>query len=261
LRQPNHIILDFNNNIKNNSSQYWALNFLEKNEKSPLFLNDLDLYKKFSLNSQFNSSNKFFTSNYGVNFSNYNRENEIDLTNIFNSKNVSLGKDDYVLKYSKNKAKNNFLLTSLSDEKLYKYNLERTFYLNKTHQLYSNLSTLNNSWYNTININFLRKERLYTKLKYSRSPAYDIVSGGAAAILAGLLGFLASEKFGIELTDSGDFYYLFMYVVFLCFSIRPLLMVADFKKSFFSLFSLNRIFSFYINIILSFLNYIKLFFK
>jgi hypothetical protein len=28
------------------------------------------------------------------------------------------------------------------------------------------------------NINFLRKERLYTKLKYSRCPQYDIVSGG-----------------------------------------------------------------------------------
>ena len=54
-----------------------------------------------------------------------------------------------------------------------------------------------NTLKNTININFLRKERLYTKLKYSRSPAYDIVSGGAAALLAGFLGFLVSEKFGI----------------------------------------------------------------
>jgi len=260
LRQPNHIILDFNNNLKNNSSQYWALNFLEKNEKSPLFLNDLDLYKKFSLNNQFSSSNKFFNNNYGLSFSNSNNLDNSDLRNIFNSSNLNLSRDKYILKYSKNKTKNNFLLTSFSDDKLYRYNLERAFYLHKTYSLLNNSNTLNNSWYNTININFLRKERLYTKLKYSRSPAYDIVSGGAAAILAGLLGFLVSEKFGIELVDSGDFYYLFMYVVFLCFSIRPLLMVADFKKSFFSLFSLNRVLRFYINLTLSFIKFVKSFF-
>jgi hypothetical protein len=74
-----------------------------------------------------------------------------------------------------------------------------------------------NTYMNLININFLRKERLYTKLKYSRSPAYDIVSGGAAALLAGFIGFLISEKFGYELVDSGDFYYAFMYGVFLTF--------------------------------------------
>ena len=34
-------------------------------------------------------------------------------------------------------------------------------------------------------IHFLRKEKLYTKLKYSRCPQYDIVSGGFAALLAG----------------------------------------------------------------------------
>jgi hypothetical protein len=72
----------------------------------------------------------------------------------------------------------------------------------------SNESHYFNSFNNLINVNFLRKERIYTKLKYSRSPAYDIVSGGAAAILAGLIGFLVSEKFGMELVDSGDFYYL-----------------------------------------------------
>jgi hypothetical protein len=54
-------------------------------------------------------------------------------------------------------------------------------------------------------INFLRKEKIYTKLKYSRVPQYDLVSGGAAAIFAGFLGFLITEKFGLELLDSGDF--------------------------------------------------------
>ena len=71
-----------------------------------------------------------------------------------------------------------------------------------------NLLNKNSSIFNLINVNFVRKERVYTKLKYSRTPGYDIVSGGSAVILAGFLGFLVSEKFGIELVDSGDFYYL-----------------------------------------------------
>ena len=66
----------------------------------------------------------------------------------------------------------------------------------------------------------LRKEYVYTKLKYSRSPAFDIVSGGSAALLAAFFGFLVSEKFGIELVDSGDFYYLNMYVVIFAYSLK-----------------------------------------
>jgi len=69
-------------------------------------------------------------------------------------------------------------------------------------------------------INFLRKEKIYTKLKYSRTPQYDIVSGGSAALFSGFLGFLICEKFGFELLDSGDFYFFFMYVVFLGFFTR-----------------------------------------
>lgn len=99
------------------------------------------------------------------------------------------------------------------------------------------------------NVNFLRKERLYTKLKYSRSPAYDIVSGGAAAILAGFVGFLISEKFGFELVDSGDFYYLFMYAVFATFFMRPLLTTMNFNNKISSIFSLKPILRFYVLII------------
>jgi len=77
------------------------------------------------------------------------------------------------------------------------------------------------------NHNTLRRERLYTKLKYSRCPQYDIVSGGFAALLSAFIGFLISEKFGIELVDSGDFYVAFMYGVFLTFSTRPLLRITS----------------------------------
>jgi hypothetical protein len=102
---------------------------------------------------------------------------------------------------------------------------------------------------NLVNINFLRKERLYTKLKYSRSPAYDIVSGGAAALLAGFLGFLVSEKYGFELVDSGDFYYLFMYLVFLGFSLRPLLTSIDYNDSFRNIFSFKLFLNFYLTLV------------
>ena len=228
----------------------------------PIFLNDLDVYKNFLVNKQFSDVHKFFNlnGNYGVKINTFNTPNNANLDNLFVNNFSNLEKEELVLKYSKNKTKQNFLISYLDDDKSYKYNLERVFYLYQTKSSYLDSSSLNNSWYNTININFIRKERLYTKLKYSRSPAYDIVSGGAAALFAGLLGFLVSEKFGIELVDSGDFYYLFMYIVFLCFSIRPLLVVAEFKKSFFSLFSINRVFRFYTLIVLSFIKFIKSFF-
>lgn len=104
-----------------------------------------------------------------------------------------------------------------------------------------------NSFYsttNTFDINFLRKEKLYTKLKYSRCPQYDIVSGGFAAILAGFVGFLISEKFGIELVDSGDFYIAFMYGVIASFSVRPLVRIYSKDSSTYTPFSLNYLLTF-----------------
>jgi hypothetical protein len=62
-------------------------------------------------------------------------------------------------------------------------------------------------------------------------PQYDIVSGGAAALLAGFLGFLITEKFGFELVDSGDFYFLFMYFVFFFYSLRLFLKIIDSEQS------------------------------
>ena len=79
--------------------------------------------------------------------------------------------------------------------------------------------------YTICDISFLRKEKIYTKLKYSRCPQYDIISGGFAALFAGFIGFLISEKFGIELVDSGDFYIAFMYGIFIVFSVRPFLKI------------------------------------
>lgn len=97
---------------------------------------------------------------------------------------------------------------------------------------------------NFFDIHFLRKERLYTKLKYSRCPQYDIVSGGFAAILAGFIGFLISEKFGIELVDSGDFYNAGMYLVFAAFFLRPIIRVYSEHETPFHPFSLKYLVQF-----------------
>ena len=135
-----------------------------------------------------------------------------------------------------------------------------TFLLKRAFVLFSKkskaTSRFQNDSYPILTIHFLKKERLYTNLHYSRSPAYDIVSGGAAALLAGFMCFLISEKYGFELVDSGDFYYLFMYIVFLAFSVRPLLTSFDVKYNLFQIFSLRLFKDFYLNLLyLAFYNF------
>ena len=109
---------------------------------------------------------------------------------------------------------------------------------NKPKTLTSQLDT------SLFNICFLRKEEMYTKLKYSRCPQYDMVSGGLAALFAGFLGFLICEKFGLELLDSGDFYMAGMYGVFLTFSVRPLLRSMSKSISASSVVSLKHLFNY-----------------
>ena len=72
-----------------------------------------------------------------------------------------------------------------------------------------------------------------------------MVSGGVAAIFAGFLGFLICEKFGLELLDSGDFYFLFMYAVFLTFSVRPFLRIMSEKSTVWYFFSYKPLFIFF----------------
>lgn len=108
---------------------------------------------------------------------------------------------------------------------------------------YSAFNSLEN-----FNIYFLRKEKIYTKLKYSRCPQYDMVSGGIAALLAGFIGFLVCEKFGLELLDSGDFYIAFMYAVFLIFSLRPFLKIICRSSSPYRFISPKFLVSFYKNL-------------
>lgn len=191
-----------------------------------------------------------------------------------------------VLDVSKNSLKNSsyhwftrFLIIILKNEtKLSNFN---NFFLNKTFKfrLVTNFKfytlkykTINNNKINFLvfpakfiyestilwkkfDINFLKKERIYTKLKYSRVPQYDIVSGGSAALFAGFLGFLISEKFGLELADSGDFYFLFMYLVFFFFACRIYLKIINSEVHSWNILSfkwllyyINSIFNFLLNI-------------
>jgi hypothetical protein len=257
MRRPNHVILDFETNKSLNSSSYWALNHLVLNSQSPAFLNDLDVHTKYrqasdlrNVSSIYKNQQKFTTKSNKSHDASFLRSWEKDgITNVFKPAGMlSTKTSKHLLKYSQHRGRDAYMYINLSVDQYclrsIKYLLARRGVVHST-QANSSLTT----WFSTVNINFLRKERLYTKLKYSRSPAFDIVSGGAAALLAGFLGFLISEKFGYELVDSGDFYYLFMYLVFLAFSIRPLLTVSDASKGFWDVFSPKRVMSFYISLI------------
>jgi hypothetical protein len=186
--------------------------------------NSLQFHQKFLSNKKKISKSSFLKNEKKFTF-NYNRNNDLiyknnQLTFFLNSIFTLSYKIKKIVTYSNHWSKiiydrynnvNNF-------DKNYLIKIWQKFH-------YSNKKNkhLNNNLWNFFDINFLKKEKIYTKLKYSRVPQYDIVSGGVAAIFAGFLGFLICEKFGFELLDSGDFYFLFMYLVFGIFFIRLLI--------------------------------------
>ena len=256
MRQPNHIILDFENNKTLNSSNYWALRFLSSQSDSRNNLSNLDIHKKYQQRTTYRTTapmlktpQKFTIKSSNTHSADLLRSWEKDgLTKMFKPSTTQSPKtSEYLLKYSQHVGRDAYMYINYSNRK---YDTIKLKYLVSRYS-YSDYQTHKSplvTWFNTVNVNFLRKERLYTKLKYSRSPAFDIVSGGAAALLAAFFGFLISEKFGYELVDSGDFYFLFMYIVFIAFSVRPLLTVSDSSKGFWNTFSVKRVVSFYINL-------------
>ncbi len=159
-----------------------------------------------------------------------------------------IAKNENILNSDKLKLKS-YLYTLNNSHLLTKFNVSKLWYLlnEENEPSYHHL----NSLYNNINMHFLRKERLYTKLKYSRTPSYDIVSGGAAALLAAFFGFLILEKFGFELVDSGDFWYLVMYVGVLVIALKGLVTTLHYDtlqtSNILSIFSPKHIFNFYFN--------------
>lgn len=151
-------------------------------------------------------------------------------------------------------------LQSYQTSLLFLINLNFFFNNFKTNLISNRVKALNTphfivkdcSW-DFFTIFFLRKERMYTKLKYSRVTQFDISSGAVAALFAGFIGFLISEKFGFELVDSGDFYFFFMYIVFLLFSVKLLLRINDTRYNY-SVFSFKWFFLFFYNLFLLILN-------
>lgn len=218
----------------------------------------MDLYKKFQLNKQVKNvlpllreekkyTTKLNTSHPTTFMKEWEKEGIIHVFEPVKETKDKSTKDFY-LKYSQSKGRDSYMYLKLSENRYDQRNMKRLL-LNWKSLNYSNFNTLKfNTLDNLININFLRKERLYTKLKYSRSPAYDIVSGGSAALLSGFIGFLVSEKFGFELVDSGDFYYLFMYLVFIAFAFRPLIFSSDLATGFIESLSLRKALNFYVQL-------------
>jgi len=249
MRLANHVVLNFERSNSLNTSSYWASKLVNNTDEST-FLNNLNLSRRFGKVGRFYGTTSFFQNQkkFTLNFNNetYNKDNNYSLF----KPTIMENRDDInklYLTYSKSEGRVGYLKQVSGLENFYIENVLRTLVFKKSSSFYKH-----DSLYNSVNINFIRKERIYTKLKYSRTPSYDIVSGGSAVLLAGFLGFLASEKFGIELVDSGDFYYLWMYGVFLVFSLRPLLTAASSTQSIWSLLSLRYLLNF-LSLILSML--------
>ncbi len=154
-------------------------------------------------------------------------------------------------------SKNYISYNNLSYSK--KYNLlKKNLYISSGQTESRNFNNKGIYLFNIYNIYFLKKERIYTKLKYSRVPQFDTTSGAIASLLAALLGFLVTEKFGWELIDSGDFYLIIMYLIFLILSLR--LILKTFDKNLNQLFyflSLNNLFMFYTIIFKLVINFLK----
>lgn len=221
-----NFILKFH--LKKNYSNYFE-NFLTKN------------HVKFGIT--FSTNRSFFYKNYYKNFFSVNKKN-------LNSKNFffSISNENIFHTANSQSFQQNLKTASITMLK----NFSRA----------TSLNSCNNVMWNLFDINFLRKEKIYTKLKYSRVPQYDIVSGGVAALFAGFLGFLICEKFGFELLDSGDFYVLFMYIVFFCFFVKMILNICTLKNTNWSVISPKWFFFFYKNLInLWFFFLINFFFK
>ena len=244
-------MLDFNSSSSNKQSTYWAINFISNYKESELYFKHSNFIKKHTCGNVFKNFGSYFTNHkkFTIVFSVRSSATNHEINELFIKKDDEIKVDKIkVDKIKVDKISKEYNLAFLYWNK----NSSKTSYP-KNKQLVS--------WHELININFIRKERLYTKLKYSRSPAYDSVSGGAAALLAGFIGFLVSEKFGYELGDSGDFYFLFMYLVFLSFSIKPLLFSAyilDDESSIDS-FSPKHFFTFYSDLFTIFILRVKSF--
>lgn len=247
MKFPNHILLDVSKTLVSNSNQYWMVKHLTTFKNNIKMFNDFTSQQKYLLRKELVFSNKLlknqkkFTVRYsGTNSYFFISENCKNFyTSFFKIKPKVKHRD----LYSKHIGKEVFDFINKPGKKFDEKRLKR-FFKNFKYRTTLNLFKTNKLW-NLFDINFIKKEKIYTKLKYSRVPQYDIVSGGVAALFAGFLGFLICEKFGFELPDSGDFYFLFMYIVFLFFFLRLFLKIMNNEEFSWSIISLKWLIHFY----------------
>lgn len=242
MKFPQHLVLDYQTKELFYTTKYWAVRFIDANDLNfkaySVFISKLFLlYTKKNV-FFFNKNLKSLTlkkKRYGL----LDKYRTLKVNKFFFKK-LNLKVKNKAL-YTQNSFKLINDLVLPSKDKYNVFALSRIIYKFSFNQKNKIQNTRRAHFFfkNLFDINFLRKEKIYTKLKYSRVPQYDIVSGGAAALLAGFLGFLICEKFGFELLDSGDFYFLFMYGVFLSFFIRLFVKLLSFKENNWSLLSLK----------------------
>ena len=261
MKFPNHIILDVSKTLISNSNQYWIFKYVFALKNKTHIFQELTFHKKF-----FMKKTNLFLNKLTANQQKFTLKH--NLSNSFSL--LPLSQKNFINKIyePKIKVKHKLLESKFFDKEIFDFFKnssnsfdEKTFkrLIRNFNPSFTNNNFKSNNLWSLFNINFLRKEKIYTKLKYSRVPQYDIVSGGAAALLGGFLGFLITEKFGFELVDSGDFYYLFMYLVFLFFSCRLFLKIINSEKMTWNILSLKWLIFFYETLTILFINFIKKF--
>ena len=235
---PSHLLLDIKTSHLKYTNSYWLFQYVKTFKKEGYFNTTLNFINNPT--SPLLKNSHLLTDNT-VHFVN---SNSWSCKKQNSSVNLSL-RNKKLVEAKKTFLNNTSRVDKLAQSKdftpfnLYQYNHDLGASTNLNQVMSTSLTHL------LFDINFLKKERLYTKLKYSRSPAYDIVSGGAAALLSAFIGFLISEKFGIELVDSGDFYIVWMYIVFIALAVRPFLKISDVRQQGWSIFSLNHALDFF----------------
>jgi hypothetical protein len=234
MKFPSHILLDVGKSNLSNSSQLWIFTYISLLKKlTKNTINNFLMHRKFLFKKDNLFLNKIII-------------NQKKFTVIFNSSNPAIFLSEQNKNFIKTaykprlKVKNRVLECTLFGKSVFDFltNIDNKYDEKSLKRLFKKFNFnfkynvfKSNSLWSLFDINFLRKERIYTKLKYSRVPQYDIVSGGSAALFAGFLGFLICEKFGFEMVDSGDFYFIFMYLVFFFFFARLFLNVTDANDS------------------------------
>ncbi len=257
MKFPSSLLLNFDNYKNNQPRTYWMLRCLVQHKITASFASKFLWHQDRTIKKNIFSKPYKFTLTYS--------------NARFLKKLSEIQKNFYIKTQAPNpKLKKKLLHSDHIESQIYDYLVYTDMKVNykkflreivRLRRKIKFTKRINNIVTTKFNIIFFKKERVYTKLKYSRVPQYDAVSGGAAALLSGFLGFLITEKFGLELTDSGDFWFVFLYCSFSLFFCQPLLKMIMEEKEDTSVFSYQWGFDFYFTIGTCFINFCKTFYE